>query len=442
MNRNTLIALVIFVALAAGAYFVMKRPDKGVRVGERPTVMAKIEVKKIKKLTITNKGKTVVLQRAGKDGWELVDPVKYAADKYAADSAAEKVEKLEFGDLVTEQQAKHAVYEVDDKSGLRVIVSDGKKNLADFYLGKVVDDHTMFRLAGKKEVHQVVGSQKYAFEREVKNWRKREIIEFKQDQARKLELSSAEGAITLSRKDQKGPWKVDQTATKIDQLDDSAVTDILSSLYSLSAHEFADGKKLGETGLDKPVATIRVTLADGKSQTLLIGGHKGENYWVKRAAAPQIFVIQKHTIKNLHKRPIDFRNKTVLAFKEADVVSLLVTKKEKDKEAQKLKLERKGTDWMGNGKKVKDDQKIKDALKELATLKAEGFARHTAAELGLDKPGCTVQITLKDRTTHLLTAGSVEKDGSYGLTRKGVPDLFTIQKYALDRFCLDAKDYK
>ena len=442
MNRNTLIALGVFVALLVAGYFIMKQPDKGERVGDRPVILAKVTAKKVTKLSITAKGKTVVLQRQGKDQWEVVSPVDYPADKYAADTAVEKLEKLEFGDLITKQKARHAEYEVNDKAGIRIVASEGAKPVADFYLGKVMNDHTMFRLAGKDEVHQVVGSQRYAFEREIKNWRKQEITEFKKEQARKLELTTAGGAITLSRKDEKASWKVNQSAVAIKQLDDSVVNAVLQAMHALTAYKFADGKKPQEVGLDKPSATIKVTLADKKSQILLVGSHKGDDYWVKSADAAQIFLIQKSTAKDLLKRPIDFRDKTVLSFKEDDVVSLVVTKQEKDKEAQTVKFERSGKEWTGNGKKVKDDQKIKDALKELSSLKAEGFARHTAAELGLDKPGCTVQITLKDRTTHLLTAGSVEKDGSYGLTRKGVPDLFTIQKYALDRFCLDAKDYK
>ena len=443
MNRDTLIALAVFVALLAAGYFVMKRPGKGERTGKRPVILAKMTAKTINKLTVTAKGKTVVLQRHGKDQWKVTSPVNYPADKYTVDTAAEKLEKLEFGDLITKQKARQAEYEVDDKAGIRVIASDGKKTLADFYLGKLLNDHTMFRLAGKDEIYQVVGSQRYAFEREVKNWRKREITEFKQDQPRKLELTTAGGAISLSRKDDKASWKVDKSDTEIKQLDSGAVDAVLRAMQSLTAFKFADGKKPQEVGLDKPTATIKVTLADKKSQTLLVGSHKGDEYWVKRAGKPQVFVIQKSTAKDLLKRPIDFRDKTVLTFKGDAVVSMVITRQEKDKEAQILKLERKGKEWMGNDKKVKDDQKIKDAIKELSSLKAEGFSRHAATELGLDKPSCAVELKLKDGTSHHISVGSVEKDGAYGLTSKQKPaDIFSFQKYSTDRFCLDPKDYK
>lgn len=443
MNRNTLIALAVFLGLAVAGYFVMKQPKKGERQGAKPIILAKIDAKKIAKLSITHKGQTVVLERHGKDQWKVTSPVTYAADKYAADTAVEKLEKLEFGDLITKQKAKHAEYEVTDKAAIRVVASDGKATLADFYLGKTLNDHTMFRLKGKDEIYQVVGSQRYAFEREVKNWRKREIVEFKQEQARKIEITGAGGAITLSRKDEKASWKVDASATPIKTLDDGAVSDVLRVLSSLSAFKFADKKKPGEAGLDKPVNTLKVTLADKKSHTLLVGATKGDETFIKAGDKPQVFVVQKHSAKDLLKRPIDFRDKTVLTFKVDAVISLTVTKKDKDKEAATAALELKGKEWHSNGKKVKDEQQIKDALKELSSLKAEGFARHTPAELGLDKPQCTVELKLKDGTAHKITVGSVEQGAAYGLTSKQkAADIFTFQKYSIDRFCLDPKNYK
>jgi hypothetical protein len=150
-------------------------------------------------------------------------------------------------------------------------------------------------------------------------------------------------------------------------------------------------------------------------------------------------VVKKYTIENLAKRPIDFRDKTVLSFKAEDAVSLTIDRK-KDKES--VALAKKGNDWLGNGKKVKDPGKIKTALEALATLKAEGFAAASAKELGLDKPDWTVEVQLKDRTRHLLSVGSVEKDGFLGLSRRGVSYLFSFRKYSLDRFLLDPKSFK
>ena len=443
MTSKTTVALLAFIVLLGLVYFIQSRPDKGERRGERPRPMAKLVAGTIKRVTISAKGATVTLERDGpdktSDQWRLVKPVIYPADKYAASSLAERLEKLEFGDLVTELRSKHAEYEVDEKSGVHVVVAEGQKNLADFYIGKVVDDFTMFRVAGRDQVYTAVGSLRFVFERELKSWRNRTIFDFKQEEARQLELSSAEGTISLSRPDEKTPWKVSRTTARADRLDDTLISTLLQTLASLVTFDFADGISLEKSGLDKPRATLAVKLKSGSSLVLLVGNHTGDDYWVQTKGNPQVFIIKKYTIDNLMKRPIDFRDKTVLSFKAEEVVGLGI---EKTKDKEMVKLTRKGDDWLKEGKKITDASKVKTALEALSALKAEGFAKFTADELGLKNPDWKVEIQLKDRTKHLLTIGSVEKDSIYGLMRKGAPEIFTFRKHTLDRFLLDPKNLK
>lgn len=439
MNRKTGIALVLFVVLLGLAIWVVRQPEKGQRVGERPRPLAKVEQKAIKKLTITAKGTTVVLTKADKgEGWTLLQPVSDAADQPNVDTALETIAELSFGDLVTERKEKHAEYEVDRKNGIHVQVSDGKKTLADLYLGKVMEDFTMLRLAGQDEVYQAVGALRYAFDRELKNWRDRTVVQFKPEQARKLRVALEGQVIQLSRKDDKASWKVDESSTPVDRLDETTVQNLVSTLSTLTAFDFADDSTPQKAGVDKPAATITVTLADNKQHALLVGNHKDEDYWVKGADDPQIFVVKKYTMESLLKRPIDFRDKTVLSLKADDVVALTV-KKASTKETLALTL--KDGAWHTGGKPVTDDTKVKDAVASLASLTAEGFARNTRAELGLDAPEWTVTVTLKDRSRVTLLVGGKELDGFYGLMRGDRDDLFTLRKYATDRFLLDPKDF-
>lgn len=443
MNRKTIGALLVFLVLLGVVYFLQKRPEKGERRGERPRPLAKLDAKQIKQVTITAKGNTVALQRGDKDAWKLVKPVDFPADSYATKSMMEKLEGLEFGDLVTELKNKHAELQVDEKSGIHVVVSDGAKQVADFFLGKVVEGFTMFRLAGKDQVYQAVGGLNYHFEREVKAWRLRSIIEFKQPEARRLEVTTTvepgAGAVVLTRPDEKTPWKVEQSSTPIDNLDPATVNGLLSSMASLSAFDFADDATPEKAGLTAPAATVTAKLASNKEHVLLVGGGKGDDYWVQRKGNPQIFVVKKYTIDSLVRRPVDFRDKSVLSFKAEDLVSWAISNQ---KDNNSVTLTREGEGWLGDGKKVNDAQKIKTALETLSGLKAEGFARHDAKELGLDQPGWVLELKLKDRSTIRLTVGSVEKDGVYGVQRQGVPEIFSLRKYVLDRFLLDPKSYK
>ena len=442
MNKKTLIALAVFGGLLGLVIFLQSRPEEGVRVGERPRPLPSLKGKAIDKVSITSKGKTVVLNKEGekeKAKWSLVQPVSYPADKYSADTVVEKLQGLEFGDLVTEQKARHAGYDLSGDEAIHVVAEAAGKKVADLYLGKVLEDFTMFRMANKDEVWQAVGALRHAFEREVSNWRDRNVISFKQEEARKLIVTTEAGTIKLKRKDEKAAWQVEESPVELAAMDNTTANNLLSSLYSLSAHAFADTLTAQKAGVDQPRATITAVTTDGKEHTLLVGNSEKDDHWVQRKGAAQIFVLKQHTMDSLVKRPLDFRDKTVLSFKADDMVTL---KLDNRKEKTAVTLQRKGDDWLGDGKKVGDTTKIKEAAEALASLNAEGFAWRDRKALGLDTPDWVVEITLKDRTTYTLKVGGVEKDGMVGVARVGMPELFTARKYALERFLLDPKNYK
>jgi len=445
MSRKTTLALVVFVALLGLVYYLQTRPEKGERTGERPRPVAKLTAEQVRKVTVTAKGQEVVLERRGED-WRITRPVDDDADSQAAKTMVDKLTGLEFGDLVTARKDRHKEHGVDEKSAIHVRVSDGKKTVADFYLGKVKDGFTMLRAAGQDQVHQAVGTLTYVFEREPKNWRDRTVVQVKQQDARRIEVTTAgipgAGAIVLTRPGEKSDWKVESASPPVDRLDKATVSSLLSTLGNLAAFDFDDKASPAEAGLDSPTAKISVGLKDGKVQTLVVGKRQGDDYRIQRQGDPQVYIVKKYAVDALLRRPIDFRDKSVLTFKPADVESLRIEQIGPDKKRDSVTLTRKGEDWLGDGKKVADTSKIKGALETLSTLRAEGFARHSAEELGLDQPGWIVELRLKDRTRARLKVGSVEKEGVYGLTRDGSDEIYTFRKFTLDRFLLEPKSYK
>lgn len=438
MNSKTAGALVVFVALLGAAYYFVTRPDKGERTGERPRPVPALSADQIKRLKLTAKGETVVLERRGADRWQVVDPLTYPADSSAVKSAVDKITELEFGDLVTELKSKHAKLGVDADQGIRVEVSDGDKLLAAFVVGKVIDSFTMLRPADRDQVYQAVGSLSYAFDRELKNWRDRTIVSFTQDKTRSLRVTTPDGTIALGRADAKADWKVQESPTAITALDTAAVTRLLNTLSSLSAFEFADGAKPAAVGLASPRARIEVELEGGTTHTLLVGNSAKEDHWVKARGKDQIYKLKQHAIDSLVLRPIDFRDKTVLALDTAKIASVSFHKLDGD---TKLTLTAKDGVWHRGADKVEDPKNVKSAVDTLASLKAEGFARQGAAELGLDRPAWRITITLDDGSSSVLTIGSVDRDGTRGLRRAGEEVIYTVRKYTVDQIVIDPADY-
>ncbi|PID38642.1 MAG: hypothetical protein CSA65_03770 [Proteobacteria bacterium] len=458
MNRKTWTAAGIFVVLLPLSIWVMRAPDTGERVGDRERPLPKLQTNGFNRVTITGKGKSVTLVKVG-EAWKLTTPMTYDADKYATESMEKKLIALSFGDLVSDRKQRHGEFEVDDKKGTRVVVAQGDKTIADFYLGKSVSGFTMFRKAGEEKVWQVAGSLRSTFARTVDNWRDRRIIAFKQDKARKLEFATAAGTITVARKGPKTPWTVVSSPISLGKIDQQAIRSALSALASLTASAFHDKLKSSVAGLDKPLATLMATLeGESTSYRLEIGAAtKKKGRYVRVAGKPQTFEIQAYTAKRLLKRPIDLKDKTMLSLEQAKIQRLTLRKLSAEAidgvqlTRGKGKDGKPSTEWFsvkvdktgpkGKGKKVASTTKLSEGLKTLATLKADHYPRVAASELGLESPAWTVTVELEDSKTIELAIGSKLKDKCRAVRIGSRPDIYMVRKYVLERFLLEPKNY-
>ena len=246
MNRKTLTALAVLGLLVIVAVVVLRQPEKGERTADRPRPLPQLKAGDFDTLAVTKDGKTTVIKKEG-DKYEVTQPVKYPADENVAKQAFEAIEKLEFGNLVTEQKAKHAEFEVDDAKGVKVAIKKGDQSVGELIVGKTTGANTLVRVAGKDQVWQALGSIRYNFDRDTANWRDKTIVKFTQADAEKIEIKSPAGDISL-KKGSGDQWVVDQSTLKIDKLDTAVAPAILSTLTSFVANEFADDAKPEQTG--------------------------------------------------------------------------------------------------------------------------------------------------------------------------------------------------
>src|SRR5262245_17694335 len=133
MNQKTLIALGAMIVLGILAVVTMKAPPKGERVGPRERPIAAFKADDVKELELSsNAGKDKVPIKRDGAGWKITQPAENAADNALVKTAVEQLEKLQFGDLVTEKKEKFADLEVSDDKGAHVIArGDGGKVLLD-----------------------------------------------------------------------------------------------------------------------------------------------------------------------------------------------------------------------------------------------------------------------------------------------------------------------
>jgi hypothetical protein len=442
MDKKTTIMLGLFVLLLAGVIGakVALRPA-GDRKGDKPRPIAALKAADIDELQVTMAKQTTTLKKTG-ETWAVTAPVSYPADASAVKTVLEKIEALTFDGTVTDRADKHIDFEVVEDKGVHVVAKKGGAVLADFLIGKIAGGMTMFRVNGKNDVWRAVGSLRFVFGKETKNWRDHEVITFKRDEVEKVELETAAGKVVCKRdageSGKPDKWTILESPVKIEKPDDSVPAGVMSTMMSLRAFDFADGVKPEESGLDKPAATATAYLKGGAVKKVLVGKQKGDQFYVKVPDREQVFLISKYSIERLTKKPVDFRDKLIVDAKPDQIASLHIEFGDK-----KLDLQRAGDEWKATtpADLALDSNKVKTVVSGFSNLKAYAFADEAFAKEGMAKPAGSVTVKLKDKSSFTLRFGAL-KDQDYPVQKVGAPEVYVLKKFAAERILKKPDDLK
>jgi hypothetical protein len=448
MNRKTLIAGLVFAGLILATVVLMRSPEKGTRTPESaPRPIAKLTTDSFDTMEITKAKNTTVIKKDG-DAYKIVQPIAYPADKDAAKVAFEALTKMEFGDVVSDQKARHGEFELGD-DGLHVVLKKADKPVADLRIGKTNNQMTMTRVEGKDDVWTTSGLFKYQFDKDTNAWRDKTITGFDEKDAAKLQITSKAGAkIVLSKPaaPDAGPapdWQVVESSVKVEPFDKNVAAGVASQLATWKANDFADGAKPEDTGLDAPDLTVTVGLRNGKEQTVLVGKKKGEeDFYVKTADNPQVYLVKKYNLDRVNKRPIEFRDKTVCNLKGDELTEIAVTH---DKDS--FTLAKQGKDWKATKPAgfTADDSKTSNITNAFSEWKAQGFAEDSSPKAtGLAKPTATIaaKSSVKGHACQLKIGGETSDKGNYYVQVDNQPDIFTVAKWSVDRIIIKLDDLK
>jgi hypothetical protein len=451
MNRKTLIALGAFILLGALAIFSIKQPEKGERTADSVRPIPKLTPASIETVEITKAGKTTVL-KSENGKYKVIAPVTYPADDGAAKAVWEMLGRMDVTDLVTDQQAKQAEFEVDDKSGVRVVPkAAGGKVLADFLVGKGAGGGSMVRLSGKNEIWQASGVQRFIVDKTTTDWRDKSITTFPAEEAEKIEIvTKDDGKVVLKKAGAKQgteeKWDLVETTSrrlaKSDPIDNSVANGIVSALSAWKASDFADDTKPADAGLDAPESTITVTLKGDKKVTVLLGKKKADDeVYVKTPESPQIYTSKQFNLERVNKRPVDFREKVLCNIPDSDLAEVAVTHGENSYTAVKA-----GAEWKATkpAKFELDPAKFTPIAGAFKDMKANGIAEQATAKTnGLAKPQATIAVKAKGGASCLLKIGDESKDKvNYHLISGTKPDVYLAPKWSIDRILVKTTDLK
>ncbi len=332
-QKNRLVVAILGLAGLVGAtvYAVNRRTNPPAStVADALPELPKIKKEDVQELVIASPDKEpVTLKRKG-DAWQMVKPVDALADDTVINTAIEKLTELEVTGVAATNTKNHQKLEVDAAQGIHVVAKSNGSSLVDLVIGAYKPGNTMVRLQGKNEVLSVKGSIKWAFNKDVHEWRDRKVVNVEPEHVRSIEFVSEGGTFKFSR-DDSDSW-VDASGKKpIERFSGDKVQSIVSSIAQLSATNFgATDMKPEAAGLNEPTGTVTVSIgppaakndtdggvkqaepspaAESRSMVLRVGGEaKDDNgFYLQIDDNPTIYVVSKYLGDRLQPAPDAFQ---------------------------------------------------------------------------------------------------------------------------------------
>jgi hypothetical protein len=212
-NKNLIILALIVVAV--GAYILLverHRPSSEEMKTEADKVLQGFDRDEVT-------GIVVRLEKVG-GAWRLREPVDFAADESAVSSTLGTLANLEAERRLAADEVDPAAYGLDDPPiEIRLRTGDGSETVLEVGNEIPLGSKRALRLAGADEIVVVPGWFISDIEREVDDWRSREVVDISEDQVASIDIGAGErcrrgqnsrGAVArplAAPRSGSGPWR-------------------------------------------------------------------------------------------------------------------------------------------------------------------------------------------------------------------------------------------
>ena len=291
---------VVFVVLLGLTLWAVNRQDRAPSASQEiPTI--EIDKDAITTLEITRPGGERVVLSKGDSAWRITEPLDAAADPNNVESALNRLGDLRITRIVASRPENYARLQVDGASAVHVVAKAGEEPVADLMVGKYADGMTMLRLGDTTEVFGASGSLRYAFDRDLRIWRNRRIVNVDAADVTSIRFENSGGVYQFDREGD--GWRIAEGEKRLDGFDAKQVTGLLSTAARLTASSFADEDvSPARAGLNEPKGKVTLTMKDEAPAIVLEIGEATENpteIYLRRSDKPTIYVISSYLADRL-----------------------------------------------------------------------------------------------------------------------------------------------
>jgi hypothetical protein len=395
---TTLVLLLVLAGLVGYIYFVdTKREPAGAEAKEK--LFASVKAEDIEEVQVKSAdGETSHLQKT--DGkWQLVEPVKAAADESEVSSIATSLASLEIQRVVEESAGDLAQYELDPPRIEVGFKAKGQSAFQRVLIGaKTPTGGDLYaRAQDQKRVFLISSFLDSTFNKNTFALRDRRILAFDRAAVDGLEVTSGTSKVHLTKSGSE--WRL--VAPLAARADYAAVEGALERLSSTQMQGIVDaeGRDLAKYGLVKPTGSITVTAGSSRA-TLTLGTTENALLFAKDSSRSMVFTVAPALRGDIIRSVADFRRKDLF-----DGRAFTATRVELTRGNDTMTLEKsKGKDgadvWRNGGKDV-DAAKADDLLTKLTGLRAQSFEER--AQPALKTPALVVAVSFDEKRQETVT---------------------------------------
>jgi hypothetical protein len=418
MKKGTLIALGAFAVLLV---LVLATREPRVSVGIRKLELPKLDKARVTALELTG-ARSATLRKEGED-WLVVDPskpdMKYVADETLVTGVIEALGEVKNPDFVTDRSERLTEYELDDAKGLKLKVIHGDGPAVELVLGKAARNGGVYlRKAGSNDVFAHRGRLGWTVRKEVKDWRKRQLVALKVEELSQLVLRSKEGeSLTLKAGASPGEWSLAEgTQTPAGfRFSSQTAQQLAQQFASLYAQDFLEGEAAADsaTGLAEAHDSLEAQLKDGKKVVVHLGRQPDEKEGSATVAArvegdAQVYQLPRYVASQLRKRLADFRDLSFFRFDPQKVTKLKVQAGDKT-----VVVVKEGEGWkIAEPRKLPDGFEFESSQVEMQLAWLRGLrgtrlveGQVTDGQAGLASPAALVEVTVEGEPVQTLRLG-------------------------------------
>lgn len=317
---KTGLAVVVLAGLGAYVYFVdSKKPANDDKPKQK---VFSFDKAKANEVSLSPSGAEAIRLVKEKAAWRLVSPVAAPADASEAEAVVSTLEGLEIDEVVSESVTNLADFGLATPKHEVSVGLEGAKDKVTLQLGEKVPGGSGLyaKLPASPRVFTVPSWIETSLEKKPFDFRDRDLLHAKREDVRTLEVTGPEGSYALVRgtgeewsfskplQTRAGRWAVDS---------------LLGTLEGLRMESIVgeDVKDLKPLGLAKPVRSVAVALADGRTLRLEVGSAApGEKkYYAREGGSPLVAVIPGAIVDDLAKGMGELRGKRLLDVATYDV---------------------------------------------------------------------------------------------------------------------------